>query len=52
MKLIEIVWDGEEAVVNYTQEFMTADRILQLDALVDAKLLLDNAYDALLKGEG
>ena len=51
MKLIEITWDGEEANVRYTQDFLTASRILQLDALVDAKLLLETAYDALLKGE-
>lgn len=48
MMLIEISWNGEDAVVRYTQEFLTADRVLQLDALVDAKLLLENAYDSLL----
>jgi hypothetical protein len=49
MILIEISWNGEEAEVHYTQEFLTAQRILQLDALVDARVLLEDAYKSLLK---
>ena len=49
MILIEISWNGEEAEVRYTQEFLTAHRVLQLDALVDAKLLLEDVYKSLLK---
>lgn len=48
MILIEISWNGEEAEVRYTQEFLTAHRVLQLDALADAKVLLEDVYKSLL----
>lgn len=47
--LIEIYWDGEEAKVKYTQDFLTADRIVQLDALVDATAALTETYESLLQ---
>jgi len=47
--LIEISWNGEETVMRYTQEFLTAHRVLQLDALVDAQCLLEDLYESLLK---
>lgn len=49
MKLFEFIWGGEEVTVNYTQEFLTADRMVQLDALVDAKALISDAYESLME---
>jgi hypothetical protein len=49
MILIEISWNGEEAEIRFTQEFITAHRVLQLDALVDARVLLEDLYKTLLK---
>ena len=45
MKLIEIQWNGAEAEVFYTQDFITSHRVVKLDALVDAMAQLKEAYD-------
>lgn len=50
MKLGNIEWDEktEEGVVVFTTDFITAHRVLQLDALVDCIHALQNTYDQML----
>jgi hypothetical protein len=48
--MIELVWDDEsgEGQVKITKEFLTAHRIVQLDALVDWIEELKEIYDAMV----
>jgi hypothetical protein len=48
--MIELVWDDEsgEGQVKITKEFLTAHRIVQLDALVDWMAELQEIYDAMV----
>jgi hypothetical protein len=46
--MMEIFWDGEEAGVKLTQEFIDSHKVLQLDVLIDAKAEIERIYEELL----
>lgn len=50
MKIIEIIYDPSigEASAIYFKEFLTMDRVIQLDCLVDAKAEIDTIYKSML----
>lgn len=47
-KMIEIFWNGEEAEVIFTKDFVMSHRILRLDLLVDAQAALQDLYKSML----
>jgi len=46
--MMEIFWNGEEAGVKLTQEFIDSHKVLQLDVLIDAKAEIERIYEELL----
>ena len=51
MKLVTIVWNGEEAEVKFTHDFTYADWVLQADAIQDAIVILEAKYNEVLKAK-
>ncbi len=57
MNMGKLEWSGEEGegIVLFSPSFLTADRIVQLDSLVDWIRLLQDTYEEMLgqtQGEG
>jgi hypothetical protein len=48
--MIELIWNDEtgEGQVKISKEFLTAHRVVQLDALVDWMAELQEIYDAMV----
>lgn len=49
MRVCSVVWDGEQAKVKFTKEFLDSDWLIKADALVDIKFDVEKLYEQTLK---
>jgi hypothetical protein len=49
MRVCSVVWNGEEAKIKFTKEFLGSDWLIKADALVDIRFDVEKLYEQTLK---